>query len=98
MKIEGYYKFRFEITDKQFNFFINYFVDDKLKLATYLKCKTHKFSNKNLLLSFIKVPFFTLKTTLLIYYQAAKLYLKSIKYYPYPAKLKNNLTVAKNGK
>jgi uncharacterized protein len=98
MKIEGYYKFRFEITESQFHFFINYFVDDKLKLATYLKCKTQKFSNKNLLLSFLKVPCFTLKTTLLIYYQATKLYLKSIKYYPYPKKLKHNLTVSKNGK
>ena len=98
MQIEGYYKFRFDIQANQLNFFINYFVDDKLKLCTSLKCKTKKFSNVNLILSSFKNPFFTFKTTILIYYQAAKLYLKSIKYYPYPKKLKHNLTITKHGK
>jgi DUF1365 family protein len=96
MKIEGKYKFRFEFADNQMNFFINYLVDDKLKLSTSLKCHFEEFSNRNLLVSFIKMPFFTFKTVILIHYQAIKLYLKSIKYYKCPEALKKNLTIGKS--
>ena len=95
MKIEGKYKFRFEITHNQMSFFINYLVDNKLKLSTSLKCHFQEFSNKNLLISFLRMPFFTFKTVILIYYQAIKLYLKSIKYYKCPEALKKNLTIRK---
>lgn len=98
MKIEGNYKFRFEYKQNQLNFFINYLVDNKLKLSTSLKCDFEIFNNKNLLNILFKMPFFTLKTVILIHYQALKLYLKSIKYYKYPKPLKNNLTIAKNAK
>ena len=50
------------------------------------------FNSKNLLLSFIKIPFATIKTTVLIHYQALKLYFKQIKFYKCPPKLKTNLT------
>jgi DUF1365 family protein len=92
MKIEGKYKFRFEFSKNQMNFFINYLVDDKIKLSTSLKCNFLEFNSKNLLKSFIKMPFFTFKTVILIHYQALKLYLKSIKYYKCPEKLTKNLT------
>ena len=98
MKIEGKYKFRFEILHNQINFFINYIVDGKLKLSTSLKCHFQEFNNKNLLISFLKIPFFTFKTIILIHYQALKLYLKSIKYYKCPKILTTNLTKSKNEK
>lgn len=98
MKIEGKYRFRFEYKENQMNFFINYLVEDKLKLTTSLKCHFKNFNNLNLLLSFIKIPFATFKTVFLIHYQAVKLYLKGINYYKYPKALKNNLTISKNGK
>ena len=98
MKIEGKYRFRFEYKENQMNFFINYLVDDKLKLSTSLKCHFRQFNNLNLVTSFIKIPFATFKTVFLIHYQAIKLYLKGIKYYKYPKALKNNLTISKNGK
>ena len=93
MAIEGEYKFKFSFIDNKLNFFINYIVDDKLKLSTSLKCSFKKFSNFNLILNFITMPFFTLKTIVLIHYQALKLFLKSIKYYKCPKPLKNNLTI-----
>jgi DUF1365 family protein len=93
LQIEGEYKFRFEYNDKGVNFFINYFVEDKLMLSTYLRCQFQEFTNTNLLVSFFKIPFFTLKTTLLIHYQALKLYSKSIKYTKCPPPLKNKLTI-----
>lgn len=98
MKIEGKYKFRFEYSEYNMNFFINYIVDDKLKLSTSLKCDLQEFSNKNLLFTFLKMPFFTFKTVFLIHYQAIKLYFKSIKYYKCPKALEKNLTIGKNGK
>ncbi len=98
MEIEGKYKFRFEYQENQMNFFINYIVDDKLKLSTSLKCHFRKFNNLNLILSFIKIPFVTFKTIFLIHYQAIKLYFKKIKYYKYPKELKNNLTISNNGR
>jgi DUF1365 family protein len=98
MEIEGRYKFRFEFTNNQMNFFINYIVDNKLKLTTSLKCHFQELNNKNLLLSFLKMPFFTFKTIILIHYQAIKLYLKSIKHYKCPEAKNKNLTIVKNEK
>ena len=97
MKIEGKYKFRFEKTENQMNFYINYIVDNKLKLATYLKCNFIEFSTRNLMISFCKIPFATFKTVTLIHYQALKLYFKKINFYKYPKKLSNNLTISENG-
>lgn len=97
MQVEGKYQFRFAFENNQMNFFINYVVDGKLKLSTSLKCHFQEFSNKNLLLRFLKMPFFTFKTVILIHYQAFKLYLKSIKYYKCPKENKRKLTVSKNG-
>jgi uncharacterized protein len=98
MKIEGKYKFRFEYKSDSMNFYINYLVDNKIKLSTLLKCNFQEFNNKNLFLRFLKMPFFTFKTVILIHYQSAKLYFKSIEYYKYPKKLKKNITIAKNAK
>ena len=96
MEIAGKYKFRFEISNMKMAFFINYFDDEKLKLSTYLKCDFLEFNNKNLLISFLKMPFFTLKTTFLIHYQALKLYFKKIKHYKCAKPLAKNLTISKN--
>lgn len=98
MKIEGKYKFRFIFRDDNISFFINYIADNKLKLSTSLKCSFEEMSNKNLLIRFLKMPFFTLKTIILIHYQAIKLYLKSISYYKCPPDLKKNLTTSENEK
>ena len=98
MKIEGKYRFRFEFADNQMNFFINYLVEEKLKLSTSLKCSFIEFNNKNLLLTFFKMPFFTFKTVFLIHYQALKLFFKKIKHYSCPATLEKNLTIGKNEK
>ena len=96
MEIEGTYKFRFEYKANQINFFINYLVDGKIKLSTSLKCELQEFHNKNLLISFLKIPFATFKTVILIYYQALKLYFKSIKYFKYPKALKKNITIGRS--
>ncbi len=95
IKTEGVYQFRFDLTKQKMNFFINYLVDGKLKLSTSLKCSFQEFNNKNLCINFLKMPFFTFKTIILIYYQAFKLYLKGIKHYKCPKKLKINITTCR---
>jgi len=98
MKVEGNYKFRFELLENGVNFFINYVVDGKLKLATSLKCSFFEMNDWNLFKLFIGGGFFTFKTVFLIHYQGLKLYFKGIKFYKCPKKLKNNLTISNNGK
>ena len=97
MENEGKYKFHFEYGENKMNFYINYLVYNKLKLTTYLKCNFLEFNARNLVINFCKIPFATFKTIILIHYQALKLYLKKIKYYKCPERLKNNLTISKNG-
>ncbi|MBT4879327.1 MAG: DUF1365 domain-containing protein [Alphaproteobacteria bacterium] len=98
MKIEGEYKFKFTITEKKYNFFINYIVDKKLKLATSLKCELKPLTNNNIILSILKLPFTSVQTIFLIHYQALKLFLKKIQFYKCPDKLKINLTICKHEK
>lgn len=96
MEIEGKYKFKFERKEDQMNFYINYLVDDKLKLSTYLKCNFLEFNIKNLIISFCKIPFATFKTVILIHYQALKLFFKGMVFYKCPKQL-TNLTISNNG-
>lgn len=92
----GTYKFRFVISDSAARFYINYFLEDKLVLATYLACKFREFSDANLLLQFAQSPFSTLKTTFLIHWQALKLFVKGIKFNKCPLPLKHKITLNKN--
>lgn len=96
MEIEGKYKFKFERKENKMNFYINYLVDGKLKLSTYLKCNFIEFNARNLIINFCKIPFATFKTTILIHYQALKLFSKKIKFYKCPKQIKN-ITISENG-
>jgi len=98
MKITGNYKFKIIYKNDELKFIINYIVNGKLKLTTSLNCDFKKLNNKNLLKSFFTIPFATLKTIILIHYQAGKLFFKKIKYDKYPKPLKNNLTIGKSAK
>lgn len=96
--VEGKYKFRFVISDKKMDFYINYYKNEKLALCTYLKCKTRIFSDKNLLFYFLKNPHAIFKTIFLIHFQALKLFLKKVKFHKLPPKLANSLTISKQEK
>lgn len=98
MEISGEYKFKIKNIKNGIIFYINYFDNNEIKLSTFLKCNFYKFSALNLLITFVKMPFFTIKTIFLIHYQALKLYFKSVKNYKLPEKLKRNITVGKNEK
>ncbi|MES2677723.1 MAG: DUF1365 domain-containing protein [Pseudomonadota bacterium] len=94
---KGDYKFRFALKENQLDFYINYYVENQLQLATSLKCQYQELTDKNLILSLLKMPFLMFKTIFLIHLQAFKLWVfKGAKYHPLPPKLNNNLTVSKN--
>lgn len=94
LKVEGDYKFRFVVNENEAGFYINYLVENKLILATYLKCSYQKFNDKNLLLEFLRRSFSTFKTTTLIHYQALKLALKGLSFYRCPKQSKNQITLS----
>ncbi len=96
---KGNYKFRFVVKENQLDFYINYYVDNQLQLATSLKCHYQELSDKNLIISLIKMPFLMFKTIFLIHFQAFKLWVfKGTKYHSLPPKLGSNLTINKNVK
>lgn len=95
----GEYKFRFVIKENQLEFYINYYVENNLQLATSLKCCFCNLSDKNLLTSIVKMPFLMFKTIYLIHFQALKLWLfKRVKYNSLPKQSKVKLTISKNAK
>lgn len=91
-EVTGKYKFKFIFNEKEISFYINYFIDNKLALSTYLKCFRVEFNNKNLLKKFLKSPLSSFKTTYLIHYQALKLFIKGIKFNIAPQQNKKTLT------
>ena len=92
LAIEGTYAFRFRLSKQQMQFCINHFQDQKLKLATSLKCDLRPYNTTTLLRCFVGMPWVTFKTTLLIHYQALRLLLKSIRYFSPPKALAHNIT------
>jgi DUF1365 family protein len=89
----GYYQFRFNILSDKIAIFIDYFdQEDNKLLATSIKGKLVDLNDKNLLLSFIKYPFSTIKVIILIHFQAIKLWLKGVKYIKKPAHINNQIS------
>lgn len=85
----GVYQFDFKRKD---SVTINYYFDQKLQLCTGIKGQELELSDFNLLKLFLRFPFFTIWVVVLIHYQALKLYLKKITFYPKPQKINKEVT------
>ena len=96
--VDGNYEFRFAITEKKMDFYINYYRQNQLNLCTYLKCDLQIFCAKNLALSFLKIPFSSFKVIALIHFQALKLFAKKIKFHKLTSQPKNTFSTYKNVK
>ena len=91
--IKGDYEFDFQKN----NFVkINYYFDKKLQLTTSINGENIAWNDFNLFKIFVRHPFYTIFVTLVIHYQAIKLFVKKNKYFPKPKKLTNNITYEKN--
>jgi hypothetical protein len=90
---EGRYSFRFSFNENNCGVWIDYFDQNgNKKLATSITGKFHELSKENINYFFWKYPFVTLKTILLIHWQAFILKLKGIKYVPKPQQIKKTFT------
>lgn len=87
--VEGTYEFNF----KKRNFVgINYFFDGKLQLATYVNGSKLEWKTSNFLKLFLRYPLYSFMVLGLIHYQALKLFLKKMKFYTKPEKIKRDVT------
>lgn len=87
--VKGNYRFDF----KELNSVkINYYLEDKIQLLTRISGREILFSDWNLLKLFLKYPFYTRFIVFLIHYQALKLFIKKIKFYPKPPKKLKEVT------
>lgn len=88
IKREGKYQFRFKYCEKNIGVYIDYFDSNNNKLLiTSVVGKFIKYNKMNLLKVFFTYPFLTLKTIMMIHYQALILCLKKIKYIKKPKQL-----------
>ncbi len=85
MDREGHYEFRLLYQGGKFGLWIDYFDEQgRKKLVTSLVGKAQDLTRANLWKAALRYPFITLKTILLIHYQAVKLWIKKIGYRPKP--------------
>lgn len=80
--VEGYYTFRYKVTDKNVAAWIHYYRNDKLAFTSSLIGKRYTLSTINILQSVILNPIANLKTVGLIHWQAIILWFKKINYIP----------------
>jgi DUF1365 family protein len=92
-KTEGNYKFRFIFEQNQIAIWINYLIGEKTLLTSVISKKNINYDNKNLIISFIKMPFITFKVIALIHWQALKIFFKKIKYISKPKPPQNQITI-----
>jgi DUF1365 family protein len=90
---EGKYCFRFSLKHNSCGVWIDYFdKNGNKKLVTSIFGRFHTLSKKNINCFFLQYPLITIKTILLIHWQALKLKLKGIKYIPKPRQKKETFT------
>jgi len=97
MEREGHYDFQFKMSEKSMVAMIDYFdKDNQKKLITSLKGGFSDFNQDNCSRAFWRYPLVTLKSIMLIHWQALKLVVKRIKYIPKPDQMANRITISKN--
>jgi len=84
----GHYEFRFEYNDNRLGVWIDYFNEEgKKQLLTSLSGSLEPYSRRRLIHAFFFCPLVTIKTIAMIHWQAVKLLLKGIQFFPKPAQL-----------
>ncbi len=71
---------------------INYHFDNHLQLIAKISGQEMPFTDRNLIKLFLKYPFYTIFVVVLIHYQALRLFMKKIRFYSKPEKLKSGVT------
>lgn len=97
MQRKGLYKFRFAFNGDKAGIWIDYYDEERRKkLLTAVTGKYVEFNEKNLRRAFWKYPLITLKTIMLIHWQALKLMAKRIQYVPKPVQKNEKISATKD--
>lgn len=97
LKREGSYEFRFDSQEDHFSVWIDYFDEEGRKqLVTSLAGKYENLTKATARTVFWKYPLVTLKTIVLIHYQAVKLITKGIRYVPKPIQKQERTSATEN--
>lgn len=85
LKVEGEYRFRFDLSAGGAAIWIDYYNQTKEReLLTAVIGRFQPYKSVTLLKVFLQIPFVTFKAILLIHYQALQLWLKKVRYHCKP--------------
>ncbi|UTW57830.1 DUF1365 domain-containing protein [Kordiimonas sp. SCSIO 12603] len=84
-QVEGSYKFHQKLSLSSLSLGIQYKKAGKCLLTAHLQADRKKISAANLFKALIRIPFVTLKTTIAIHYEAAKIWFKGIPFFKKPS-------------
>lgn len=94
---DGYYRFNFNLSDRHARIDINYYGnDDKLRLATWIEGDLSDLFEHNLTSIIWRYGWITLLVPLRIHWQALRLWLKKVRFYPKPEKPVDKVTTLNN--
>ena len=97
LKREGYYTFRFDVSDNRFRVWIDFFDGaGEKQLVTSLTGNLEPMNHENIRKAFLGYPLVTLKAIFLIHWQALKLLVKGIKYISKPGQKQEQVSVTDN--
>lgn len=93
----GNYRFRFSLQENKLGIWIDYFDKDKNKqLLTSLTGSLAPLNEESLKKAFWSHPLVTLKTIVLIHWQALKILIKGVKYVPKPKQYEEKISKTSN--
>jgi uncharacterized protein len=93
----GHYKFRFAFSSDNLGIWIDYYnAEENKQLVTSLTGKLTPLNASSLRSAFWSHPLVTIKTILLIHWQAVRLVAKGIRYVPKPTQLPEKLSSTRN--
>ena len=93
----GHYQFRFGYEANRLGVWIDYFdKDGRKQLLTSLSGSFDPYSRKKLLWAFVSCPLVTIKVITMIHWQALKLLVKGLQFFPKPAQLAEKVVLSRN--
>jgi DUF1365 family protein len=84
MEMDYTYKLNFKIDEKQLILHMDSFKNNEHHFDATLSLQRQDLNNKTMAAFMLRYPFMTFKTTLLIYWEALKLFLKKVPFHSYP--------------
>ena len=92
ISMEARYRFRISAPEEKLRVCIHEFQNNKLMFVASQSGERKELNSANLLFAFFTVPFMTLKITVMIHWQALKIWIRGIKYHSKPPSPKEEVS------